>query len=96
LEESFPFDWIPKTFQSSLGYFLFGNKEETENKIGAITGYSLNENHQKLATVSGTDKFLKIFDTMNYDMINMTKLNFTPSVCEFIEQGEAKVSIIAV
>jgi len=65
-------------------------------KKGTITGYSLSENHQKFATVSAADKFLKIFDTMNDDMIDMTKLSFLPGVCEYIEQGESKVPFIAV
>jgi hypothetical protein len=60
-----------------------------------ITGYSLSLNHQRLATVSSSDKFIKIFDVMGFDMINMTKLNFTPYCCQYIEKEQSKLSMIA-
>lgn len=48
-----------------------------------------------LCTVS-LDKSLKVFDVINFDMINMLKLDFTPSQCCFIHSDRDPIKAACV
>lgn len=48
-----------------------------------------------LATVS-EDKSVKIFDVINFDMINMFKIPYTPSCCSWIHEKKALRQLLAV
>jgi len=48
---------------------------------GKITGSSLSINEQRLVTVCAKDQALKMFDVVNFDMMHMIKLKFTPELC---------------
>ncbi|XP_054278325.1 peptidylprolyl isomerase domain and WD repeat-containing protein 1-like [Macrosteles quadrilineatus] len=51
--------------------------------LGAIVDMTANYNGTLLCTVSN-DKSVKVFDVVNFDMINMMKLNFVPRCAEWI------------
>ena len=48
-----------------------------------------------LCTVS-LDKSLKVFDVINFDMINMLKLDFIPSHCCFIHSDKDPIKSVCV
>jgi hypothetical protein len=50
----------------------------------------------RLATVSGHDSALKVFDVVNFDLMHMIKLKFIPDVCEFIHKSSSFSSLIAI
>ncbi len=54
-----------------------------------------NFNGTLLCTIS-LDKTLKIFDVINFDMINMMKLDFVPSVCCFIHADRDPIASVCV
>eukprot|EP01027_Heterolobosea_sp_BB2_P013890 GEZU01019990.1.p1 GENE.GEZU01019990.1~~GEZU01019990.1.p1 ORF type:complete len:344 (+),score=111.02 GEZU01019990.1:1094-2125(+) len=60
-----------------------------------ITGVSSSADGQMLCTVS-EDKQMKVFDIVNFDMINMISLGYTPSICELIHPRGAARAIVAV
>ncbi|XP_067011053.1 peptidylprolyl isomerase domain and WD repeat-containing protein 1 [Anabrus simplex] len=51
--------------------------------LGAIQDLVANTNGTLLCSIS-VDKSLKVFDVINFDMINMMKLNYTPACCQWI------------
>lgn len=63
---------------------------------GKITGMSITHNGLFLVTCSSKDEFLKIFDIINFDMINFVKLSFTPYLCEYISEENNANMLIAV
>jgi len=55
---------------------------------GLINGASLDTNHHKLVTVSESDMTMKIFDVLNFDMINHITINFPPwTICYYKKPG---------
>jgi peptidylprolyl isomerase domain and WD repeat-containing protein 1 len=50
--------------------------------LGSIVCISVNVNGSLFATVSN-DKSMKVFDVINFDMINMIKIGFQPQCCEW-------------
>lgn len=48
-----------------------------------------------LCTIS-LDKSLKVFDVINFDMINMIKLDFVPFACSFIHADRDPVATVCV
>ncbi|KAL1921120.1 uncharacterized protein VTP21DRAFT_10836 [Calcarisporiella thermophila] len=61
--------------------------------LGAINGITVSDNGQLLATIS-VDKSLKVFDIINFDMINMIKLDYVPqTVCWIYQPGQAQALI---
>ena len=52
-----------------------------------------NFNGTLLGTIA-LDKSLKIFDIINFDMINMIKLDFVPFACSFIHSDRDPISSI--
>ncbi|KAK9763570.1 Peptidyl-prolyl cis-trans isomerase cyp15 [Basidiobolus ranarum] len=58
--------------------------------LGAITGVSISADGLLFATIS-VDKSLKVFDVINFDMINMIKLDYIPGcVCWMHKRGQAQ------
>jgi len=61
---------------------------------GRCSGTTLSWNGSYFASTSMSDQSLKFFDVVNADMINMYKLDFDSSICEFIYKlNEAKPTI---
>jgi peptidylprolyl isomerase domain and WD repeat-containing protein 1 len=54
-----------------------------------------NFNGSLLCTIS-LDKSLKVFDVINFDMINMIKLDFVPLACSFIHSDRDPISAVCV
>jgi peptidylprolyl isomerase domain and WD repeat-containing protein 1 len=50
----------------------------------------------RLATYSDQDKKVKLFDVVNFDMINIVRLEFSPGAIEFVHGREALTSLLAV
>ena len=64
--------------------------------MGKITGCALASNEMRLATVSGCDSGLKVFDVANFDLMHMIKLKFVPNVCEFIHKKSSFSALLAI
>jgi peptidylprolyl isomerase domain and WD repeat-containing protein 1 len=59
-----------------------------------ITAMAVSSNGQTLVTVS-TDKSMKLYDVLNFDMTTMLKLTFVPSAVEFISADQPGSMLIA-
>lgn len=55
-----------------------------KSHAGPIEDIALTPNGGELASISRRDKSVKIFDVVNFDMINMFSLNFEPSCVEWM------------
>lgn len=62
--------------------------------LGAITSLTVNSNGTYLCTTS-VDKSAKIFDVINFDMINMLKLSYTPLCAEWVHCSGDAISALA-
>ncbi|KAG9292622.1 hypothetical protein G9A89_006994 [Geosiphon pyriformis] len=61
--------------------------------LGNITGISVSLDGLLLATIA-VDKALKVYDVINFDMINMIKLDYLPnSVCWVHKRGQAQALV---
>ncbi|CAH1760740.1 5030_t:CDS:10 [Entrophospora sp. SA101] len=61
-----------------------------KKKRGNISGISVSADGLLFASI-GIDKSLKVYDIVNFDMINMIKLNYVPnSVCWIHRSGQAQ------
>ncbi|KAJ3570103.1 hypothetical protein NP233_g4631 [Leucocoprinus birnbaumii] len=60
-----------------------------------ITGVSASADGQLLATIS-EDKTAKVFDVVNFDMINIIKLDFTPHACCWVHRKGLAQGLLAV
>lgn len=63
---------------------------------GKICGVSLSNNGLTLCTASPADSAVKVFDIVNFDMINMIKLKFVPCCIEFVNKQSEPTNIIAI
>lgn len=63
--------------------------------LSAITCMAVNAPGTLMCTVA-EDMTLKVFDVINFDMINMLKLGYVPSVCEWIMSSGSHLSAIGV
>jgi peptidylprolyl isomerase domain and WD repeat-containing protein 1 len=61
-----------------------------------ISGVALSKNEQRLATVCPMEQTMKLFDVSNFDVIHIIKLDFTPSVCEFINKTTSLSPLLAI
>ncbi|XP_067125124.1 LOW QUALITY PROTEIN: peptidylprolyl isomerase domain and WD repeat-containing protein 1 [Centruroides vittatus] len=85
------------------GHLKFWKKEDQSivfvkhfrTHIGNIQDISTNVTGTLLCSVSN-DKSLKVFDVVNFDMINMIKLDFRPQCCDWIHKAGDPVSALAV
>ncbi|XP_065834118.1 peptidylprolyl isomerase domain and WD repeat-containing protein 1-like [Oscarella lobularis] len=85
------------------GHVKFWKKQETgiefvkhfRAHLGSVEGLCASADGLLTATIS-SDKALKVFDVINFDMINMFKLNFVPNCCEWIYPPGAPIAALAV
>jgi len=85
------------------GHVKFWKKQDEEIEfvkhfrahLGSIESASTSIDGALFASV-GSDKALKVFDVINFDMINMMKLQFSPGICEWIYRKGDAVSAIAI
>lgn len=63
--------------------------------LSMLMGMTDNFNGTLLCTIS-LDKSLKVFDIINFDMINMIRLDFVPFACSFIHADRDPVATICV
>lgn len=64
-------------------------------ETGSINALAVNVNGTYLCTAS-SDKSVKIFDVINFDMINMIKLDFEPKCAEWIHNPNDAIPALAV
>jgi peptidylprolyl isomerase domain and WD repeat-containing protein 1 len=86
---------------STDGHLKFWKKTETglefvkhfRSHLGSIIGMAVSSDGTLLATIA-TDKTLKIYDVINFDMINMLKLDYPPrAVCWTFQSGKAQALV---
>nr|XP_022910949.1 peptidylprolyl isomerase domain and WD repeat-containing protein 1 isoform X1 [Onthophagus taurus]XP_022910950.1 peptidylprolyl isomerase domain and WD repeat-containing protein 1 isoform X2 [Onthophagus taurus] len=85
------------------GHIKFWKKVETgiefvkhfRGHLGPVVSMSANEEGSLLCSAS-SDKSLKIFDVVNFDMINMLKVDYIPGCVEFIHTSGDAVETLAV
>ncbi|XP_048581177.1 peptidylprolyl isomerase domain and WD repeat-containing protein 1 isoform X3 [Nematostella vectensis] len=84
------------------GHIKFWKKQEEgiefvkhfKSHLGSIQGISASADGQLLCSVA-SDKSMKVFDVINFDMINMLKLNHAPGQCEWVFPRGAAVAAVA-
>ena len=64
--------------------------------LGSIQDMRSNSTGSLISTICASDQTLKVFDVINFDMINMIKLPFTPKVSEWVHSPGDALSTIAV
>lgn len=87
---------------SSDGHVKFWKKMEEgiefvkhfRSHLGTITSLAVNGTGTYLCTTS-VDKSAKIFDVVNFDMINMLKLSFTPLCAEWVHSSGDAIAALA-
>ena len=42
------------------------------------------------------EKFIKVFDVVNFDLMNMIKVNFTPNLMQFVSKHNMFAPVLAV
>jgi len=85
------------------GHIKFWKKQEAgiefvkhfRGHLGNIQDVSINVSGTLLCTLSN-DKSLKVFDVVNFDMINMMKMPYVPGCCEWVHSPGDAVSMLAV
>jgi len=63
--------------------------------LGNVADVKVNHNGTLMCTISN-DKHAKIFDVVNFDMINVIKLPFEPSSCEWIHGSGDALAALAI
>ncbi|KAG9509137.1 Peptidylprolyl isomerase domain and WD repeat-containing protein 1, partial [Fragariocoptes setiger] len=64
--------------------------------MGPIDDMNCNHNGWLLVTISSADKSIEVFDVVNFDMINMIQLKYSPSCFEWISCKNNAVDTIIV
>ena len=62
----------------------------------SIQSMAISRNEERLATCCLAEKSIKIFDVVNFDLMNMIKLNFSPSLIEFVNVKTSFQPLLAV
>ena len=96
-----PTDFVITASQD--GHIKFWKKQEVgiefvkhfRAHLGPINDMIANSNGSLLATV-GSDKAVKVFDVINFDMINMLKLDYVPSVASWVHKPGDAINVLAV
>lgn len=63
--------------------------------LSPITGIAVSQDGMRLATCSGPEHSVKIFDVCTFDMINMLKFDFAPDSICFVHRSNTPESILA-
>jgi peptidylprolyl isomerase domain and WD repeat-containing protein 1 len=63
--------------------------------LGTIEGLSISVDGLLMCTIS-SDKSLKVFDVVNFDMITMIKLGYHPGCCDWVYSPGAAITAVAV
>ena len=63
--------------------------------MGVINDMVTSANGSLLATVA-SDKAVKVFDVINFDMINMIKLDYVPSCAAWVHKPGDAINVIAI
>mmetsp|Transcript_23026 Transcript_23026/g.38101 ORF Transcript_23026/g.38101 Transcript_23026/m.38101 type:complete len:617 (-) Transcript_23026:553-2403(-) len=63
--------------------------------LAPFAGIAISADGGLLATTA-SDRGLKVFDVLSFDMINWVKLDFTPGVCEWVSGKMAARAVLAV
>ena len=63
--------------------------------LGVINDVVVNANGSLLATVA-SDKAVKVFDVINFDMINMLKLDYVPSTAVWVYKPGDAINVLAI
>lgn len=87
---------------SSDGHVKFWKKHEQgvefvkhfRAHLGKITSVAVTKDGLLLATAA-EDKALKVFDVINFDMINMLRIGYIPSCCVWLYAGGAATAALA-
>jgi peptidylprolyl isomerase domain and WD repeat-containing protein 1 len=64
--------------------------------LSKVSGVALSHNEQRLATVCQLEQTMKLFDVASFDVIHILKLDFVPSVCEFVNKTTAFSPLLAI
>ena len=64
--------------------------------MSAITSMCLSPNEQRLATACSAEQSIKVFDVANFDLMNMIKVNFVPTLISFVNKQSTFAPILAV
>ena len=64
--------------------------------LDAFTHLATNHDGTLLITISAEDKAAKIFDVLNFDMINMFNLEFCPRTAAWIHQQSDVINTVAI
>jgi peptidylprolyl isomerase domain and WD repeat-containing protein 1 len=54
--------------------------------MAAITSMCLSPNEQRLATSCSAEQSIKVFDVLNFDLMNMIKVSFVPTHITFVNK----------
>ena len=95
-----PTDFVITASQD--GHIKFWKKQEVSIEfvkhfrahLGVINDVVVSSNGSLLATL-GSDKAVKVFDVINFDMINMLKLDYVPSIGAWVHKPGDAISVIA-
>ena len=55
--------------------------------LAPISSVALNRSEERYATCCPQEQTIKIFDVVNFDLINMLKVGFTPSLVAFTDRA---------
>lgn len=62
--------------------------------VGPVTDVTISPDGEWLCTIGSKDKVLNVFDVVNFDMVSMTKLDYTPSCVEWCTpKGQNKMIV---
>lgn len=64
--------------------------------VGPITDIGTSGDGVWLCTVGSKDMVLNVFDVVNFDMVNMVKLGFRPSCCDWVSPPGSNRMLVAV
>jgi len=86
-------DGVVQFWKKQLGGIEFAKKYKAH--LGPIIGLSISKSGFLGATVSA-DQTLKFYNVLDFDMIHMIRLGFTPTCCCFIHSSKSDIGLIAV
>ncbi|CAK5103306.1 unnamed protein product [Meloidogyne enterolobii] len=90
---------------SQDGHLKFWKKKHNEGiefvkhfrcHLKEFSDITVNHNGSLIATCCTQDRSVKVFDVVNFDMINMFKFEFNPRIVCFVHQGSDLVNALAV